>query len=149
MTTHLESQSADAALAQAQELLTGPAAAAQRPTILVCDCNSNPDDDAVRPGDRVPRSAAYRRLTAAGFVDRWLQVGSGAGYTTGLGELVDDATAAGFRRRLDLVLARGTPDDPVRAVRGEVVGDQVSDRDSATGLWPSDHAGVVLELQVG
>ena len=31
--------------------------------------------------------------------------------------------------------------------KGEVTGDELGDRDSATGLWPSDHAGVVLRLR--
>ena len=39
---------------------------------------------------------------------------------------------------------------PLRVVRGEVTGDQVADRylDGVdTGLWPSDHAGVVISLR--
>lgn len=150
LSTHLESQSAGLALAQAEELLSGPVAERDRATVLVCDCNSDPDDPTARPADSVPHSAAYRRTTASGFVDQWLHSGApGPGDTSGLGELVSDASTAGFRRRLDLVLARGTAADPVRAVRGEIVGDELSDRDPASGLWPSDHAGVVVELQIG
>ena len=54
--------------------------------------------------------------------------------------------AARFSRRIDLVLARGLPADRLTASRGEVTGDEPADRDPGTGLWPSDHAGVVLEL---
>jgi hypothetical protein len=41
-----------------------------------------------------------------------------------------------------------TPDGRALEVdRGDITGDEVSDRDPATGLWPSDHAGVVLRLR--
>ncbi len=30
-----------------------------------------------------------------------------------------------------------------------VTGDEPADRDPGTGLWPSDHAGVVVELPLG
>ena len=147
LTTHLESQSADVALAQAEELRTGPAADAAGSTVLVCDCNSDPARDTVRPGDSVPHSAAYQRLTGAGFEDQWLQqTDADAGLTAGLSELVTDPTPAGFTARIDLVLAR--PAARVSADRGEVTGDDPADRDSGTGLWPSDHAGVVVTLRI-
>ena len=44
------------------------------------------------------------------------------------------------------MLARGLPADQLAASRGEVTGDEPADRDPGTGLWPSDHAGVVTEL---
>ncbi|MEO8055385.1 MAG: endonuclease/exonuclease/phosphatase family protein [Acidobacteriota bacterium] len=46
-----------------------------------------------------------------------------------------------FTQRLDLVLLRGA----FRVVSADVVGDERSDRTS-TGMWPSDHAGVVATL---
>ena len=57
-----------------------------------------------------------------------------------------DATAAGFDHRIDLVLAR-TAAGGAAVDRGTVTGNDVADRDPATGLWPSDHAGVVLRLR--
>ena len=62
-----------------------------------------------------------------------------------MGESVNDP-AARFRRRIDLVLARGLPAERLTGSRGEVIGDEPADRDPGTGLWPSDHAGVVVEL---
>jgi endonuclease/exonuclease/phosphatase family metal-dependent hydrolase len=50
VTTQLESQSADLALAQAGELLAGPAADASTSTVIVCDCNSDPANSGVPPG---------------------------------------------------------------------------------------------------
>jgi hypothetical protein len=85
-----------------------------------------------------------------GFTDLWLQQSgrAGPGNTAALGELVTD-NAADFDRRIDLVLAKPTP--PVRLVvsRAEVTGNEPRDRDPVTKLWPSDHAGVVVQLQVG
>jgi endonuclease/exonuclease/phosphatase family metal-dependent hydrolase len=143
VTTHLESESADLALAQADELLAGPAADRSVPTLIACDCNSDP-----RNPTAGPPATAYARLTGSGgFADIWLAQGPGAGpgFTFGVGESVNDP-AARFSRRIDLVLARGLPADQLAASRGEVTGDEPDDRDPGTGLWPSDHAGVVVEL---
>jgi endonuclease/exonuclease/phosphatase family metal-dependent hydrolase len=148
VTTHLESESADLALAQAEELLAGPAGERSGPTVIACDCNSDPQNQTVRPPSSVPPAAAYQRLTGSGgFADSWLAQGTaaGQGFTFGLGETVDDS-AARFSRRIDLVLARGLPADRLAAGRGEVTGDEPADRDPGTGLWPSDHAGVVVQL---
>jgi hypothetical protein len=54
-----------------------------------------------------------------------------------------------FERRVDLVLARSTPAEQVAVSRAEVTGDELSNRDPATKLWPSDHAGLVVQLQIG
>ncbi|HEV2929377.1 MAG TPA: hypothetical protein VGW74_11850, partial [Propionibacteriaceae bacterium] len=146
--THLESESADVALAQAEELLAGAAADRPDPMVIACDCNSDPQNQTIRPPDFVPPAAAYDRLTGnGGFTDTWLTQGPGAGpgFTFGLGESVDDA-AARFSRRIDMVLVRGLPAERLAASRGEVTGDEPADRDPGTGLWPSDHAGVVTEL---
>jgi endonuclease/exonuclease/phosphatase family metal-dependent hydrolase len=146
--THLEAFSSDLALAQAGELLEG-ALSPDRTNVLVCDGNSDPLDDTVRPGDSVPHSAAYDLITeAGGFTDEWLRwAPAEAGWTSGLSELVDDPTAAGFDRRIDIVFAR-TPGGAGLAVDGgAVTGTELADRDPATGLWPSDHGGVVLRMR--
>jgi len=137
--THLESQSAEVALAQAEELLAGPVAG-DATTVLACDCNS------------APGSPAYARLTERGrFADQWLAAPGdpGPGYTAILGELVKDPTAAGLNRRIDLVLARPAEGRTVTPVRAELTGHEPADRDPDSGLWPSDHAGVVVELELG
>ena len=51
-------------------------------------------------------------------------------------------TTVDFDRRLDLVLFRGGP----CALDADVVGDELSDR-TPSGLWPSDHGGVVATLR--
>jgi len=46
------------------------------------------------------------------------------------------------------VLARPAPPREITASRAELTGNELQDRDPATGLWPSDHAGVVVQLHV-
>ena len=149
--THLESQSSQLARAQAEELLNGPAGNTSLPTVIACDCNSNPASPAARSGLPIGSGAAYRLITEShGFTDLWLQQPDrdGGGNTAWLSELVNDETAD-FERRIDLVLARSASPGQIVANRVEVTGDELRDRDSASKLWPSDHAGVVAELRIG
>ncbi len=144
--THLEAFSSDPALAQAAELL-GQATATDRTTVFACDCNSDPLDHSIKPRDHVPHSAAYDRITGT-FTDEWLRwAPAPAGWTAGLSELVNDPTADGFDHRIDMIFGRTASGGPLAVDRGEVTGTDVADRDPATGLWPSDHGGVVLRLR--
>ena len=147
--THLESASSDIALGQAMELVNGPAKGAQS-TVVVCDCNSDPLNDTVKPTDplKTPHSGPYNYIVSKGFTDAWLQwKPANQGWTSGLSELVNDPTPAGFDHRIDMVFAKTASGVPVSVDRGTITGDELSDRDPATGLWPSDHAGVVLRLR--
>ncbi len=146
--THLEAFSSDLALAQAVQMVN-EATAADRTTILVCDCNSDPLLDEVKPIDTVPHKAAYDFITGpGGYQDLWLRwAPAEEGWTSGLSELVNDPTAAGFDHRIDMVFAHTVDGHQVTVDRGEVTGNELTDRDPATGLWPSDHAGVVLRLR--
>jgi endonuclease/exonuclease/phosphatase family metal-dependent hydrolase len=149
--THLESQSSQLARAQAEELLNGPAGNTSLPTVIACDCNSNPASPAARSALPLGSGAAYRLITQShGFTDLWLQQPGrdGRGNTARLSELVNDETAD-FKRRIDLVLARSASPGQIVANRVEVTGDEPSDRDPASKLWPSDHGGVVAELRIG
>jgi Endonuclease/Exonuclease/phosphatase family len=149
--THLESQSSQLARAQAEELLDGPAGDTSLPTVIACDCNSNPASIAARTGLPLGSGAVYRLITNGhGFSDLWLQQPdrAGPGDTARLSELVNDE-APDFERRIDLVLARSASPGQIVANRVEVTGDELSDRDSVSELWPSDHAGVLVELRIG
>ena len=153
--THLESESSDVAYAQAGELLAGPAATTHRPVILVCDCNSDPLNASVKPGQLHAHRDPYRLLTGpGGFADEWLRFAPAEqGWTSGLSELVNDTpeqAAARFNHRIDFVLARGANGSPVLVNRGWIVGRDPEDRTPTTpigSLWPSDHAGVVIRLR--
>ncbi len=146
--THLEAFSSDIALAQAQQVVA-EATAPTGTTVFVCDCNSDPLDSSTKPIDHVPHKAPYDYITGVGgYTDEWLQFAPAEeGWTSGLSETVDDPTAAGFDHRIDMVFAHTADGSPLPVDRGRVTGNTVADRDPATGLWPSDHAGVVLRLR--
>ena len=146
--THLESEFSAYALGQANELLAGPAAPDKSVTIA-CDCNSDPLNNSGKPPfDLTPHSAPYNFIVGHGFTDQWLEFASAEeGWTSGLSELVNDPTADGFDHRIDMIFARTASGQVAGVDRGQVTGDEVSDKDPATGLWPSDHAGVVLRLR--
>jgi endonuclease/exonuclease/phosphatase family metal-dependent hydrolase len=151
ITTHLESQSAKIARAQAEELLSGVAQDTSLSTVITCDCNSDPASIAAHSLLPIGSGAAYRLITEGhGFADLWLQQPArvGPGNTASLSELVND-DVADFTRRIDLVLARSTWAAPIVVRGAEVTGDELNDRDPITELWPSDHAGVAVQLQIG
>jgi endonuclease/exonuclease/phosphatase family metal-dependent hydrolase len=152
--THLESQSSDVAYAQAQELLAGPAAPSGIPTILVCDCNSDPLSTAVDAGGTHADRDPYLAIVGAGFSDEWLQFApASAGFTDGLSELVNDSpadAAVEFDHRIDFVFGRRADGTPMPVEHGWVTGKDPNERTPPTPigrLWPSDHAGVAIELR--
>jgi len=102
------------------------------------------------PVDLTPHSAPYNVIVGSGFVDEWLQFAPAEqGWTSGLSELVNDPTAEGFDHRIDMIFARTAGGQVAGVDKGQVTGNEVGDKDPATGLWPSDHAGVVLRLRAG
>lgn len=125
VSTHLEAFDAGVRTTQAGELATA-LAAETRPVVLVGDLNSQPGTE----GEAV--------LAAAGFQDVWAAVHpQSAGLTCCY--LEDLTLPDTLETRVDYVLFRG----PFTPREAEVVGTaQVS------GLWPSDHAGVVAELRL-
>jgi len=138
LNTHLEPSSAAVQVAQANELLAGPADT-RLPLIMVGDFNSRAD------GTGTP---TYANLLAAGFTDAWSQAEPGAAGLTccHASNLLDPVPT--LDRRIDLVLLRrGHNDRGLGAKRAEVVGNQPGDRLVPLGLWPSDHAGVVATLR--
>jgi endonuclease/exonuclease/phosphatase family metal-dependent hydrolase len=145
--SHLEAFSSDIALAQAVQLVT-EAGATPRTTVVACDCNSDPLDDSVKSFDTYPHKEPYEFIVGQGFEDMWLaKWPAQRGWTAGLSELVNDTKTWGFDHRIDMIFARPATGETIRVRHGEVTGDKKGDRDKATGLWPSDHAGVVIELE--
>lgn len=131
--THLEA-SGPAAIRNAQATeLAGLLDASPLRTVLVGDLNSRPNDAA----------GAYGILTGAGFGDAWLATGGdpATGFTAGQTATLLDENR--LRSRIDYVMTGAG----VRAVRTEIIGDEEADRTVPTGLWPSDHAGVVAKLR--
>ncbi|MCD6640499.1 MAG: hypothetical protein LT071_11380, partial [Nocardioides sp.] len=147
--THLEAFSSLAALWQARELVD-ETTAADRTTIIACDCNSDPLNHSTKATDPVPtpHSAPYGLITGyGGFTDMWLQWRPAEqGWTSGLNERVNEPAPGSWTHRIDMVFARTAPGQSLEVVAGEVTGREPAAKDPVTGLWPSDHAGVVLTI---
>jgi endonuclease/exonuclease/phosphatase family metal-dependent hydrolase len=134
--THLETSVAPPIqLAQAQELLAGPAAT-DIPVLMIGDYNSRGD------GTGTP---TYGALMAAGFEDAWAEVFPGDPGLTCCHETSLRLTGAldAFDERIDLMLMRGG----LAALDADILGEELADR-TPSGLWPSDHAGLVAELAI-
>jgi endonuclease/exonuclease/phosphatase family metal-dependent hydrolase len=129
VTTHLEALTPLVRNPQAAEILAGPANT-ELPVVIVGDMNSGPGGDLT----------AYGILTAGagGFADAW----SGGPLTCCHANDLHDPNPA-LTKRIDLILSRGG----FETVSAEVVGEAAADR-TASGLWPSDHAGVVATLRL-
>jgi endonuclease/exonuclease/phosphatase family metal-dependent hydrolase len=134
VTTHLDSESPQVALAQTGELVD-VAGNGDMAVVVVGDFNSDPDD----PRTRGP----YDRMVAEGFTDAAAALGA-AGPTFGFGAELRDRDASGFSQRIDFVFTGRAGPTPVSAARTGVC---APDRDHTTGLWPSDHAGVVATVR--
>jgi len=131
--THLETEGPTPANRAVQELQAREVIAllgrTTLPVIVVGDFNSDADGSS---------TLSYSLLRGAGLLDAWLLANpEDQGLTCCHNELLNNPVAA-FYSRIDLVLTRGLPG----IVWADVVGDEPSDR-TPSGLWPSDHAGVV------
>jgi endonuclease/exonuclease/phosphatase family metal-dependent hydrolase len=133
--THLESYGADARTAQAKELVAkGGPTRATTPVVLTGDLNSD------RFGRGGNDAGAYKAVTGFKFRDTWIKAnGKAAGLSCCRGEDLTVANDA-YDSRIDYVLTRGK----ISTRASKLVGQKLSDRIS--GLWPSDHAGVVSSL---
>jgi endonuclease/exonuclease/phosphatase family metal-dependent hydrolase len=123
-------------VAQGNELLSGPANTSL-PVILVGDFNSKADGTG---------TATYSNLTGAGFTDAWSvthppeELGNTFGHDPLLRNETPDLT-----QRIDLVLYRGSLSNSLSALDADVVGDEQGER-TPSGLWPSDHAGLLARI---
>jgi endonuclease/exonuclease/phosphatase family metal-dependent hydrolase len=130
ITTHLEAFSPQVRNPQAAELLVGPADT-DLPVVAVGDFNSGPGTDL----------GAYDTLLAGGFSDAWPSA-NGAGLTCCHPNDLHNPSPT-LTKRVDLVLTRGG----FETVSADVLGEEPGDR-TPSGLWPSDHAGVVATLRL-
>jgi hypothetical protein len=149
--THLETQSIPPVhAAQADELRTGVVGGLDGVTIIAGDLNS----DAAAESGAPSWTPTYGDLVAAGFTDVWATAPS-AGHGSGLTCCHDPNLGDGRTpdERIDFVMVRSS--EAVAAgremhrgfFRAELFGDDPSDR-TASGLWPSDHAGIVATMHI-
>jgi endonuclease/exonuclease/phosphatase family metal-dependent hydrolase len=120
---------------QVKELLAAQAAIAKtygkRPIVYVGDYNSD-----------APTGDAYRLLVSSVGADAWLKTHRrDPGYTCCFEA---DLRSGSLDSRIDLIVI----DKWVKAVRSKVIGDERWEM-TQSGLWPSDHAGVVARLIIG
>jgi endonuclease/exonuclease/phosphatase family metal-dependent hydrolase len=127
LSTHLEAFSPLIRNPQAAQLVSGPLAT-DLPVVAVGDFNSGPGADL----------GAYGILTGAGLADA-----SAGGPFTCCHASDLHLTGPALSKRIDLVLTRGG----FSTATADVVGEEPADR-TPSGLWPSDHAGVVATLQL-
>jgi endonuclease/exonuclease/phosphatase family metal-dependent hydrolase len=118
------------ATAQAKELLATAGNSSSSRTVLLGDFNSSADN----PLD--PTFATYQTILNGGYQDAWLVNGNAAGLTCCQDENLTNLVSK-LSVRYDLILTKGVP-----VLSAQVVGDQ-----QVSGLWPSDHAGVIATLQ--
>jgi endonuclease/exonuclease/phosphatase family metal-dependent hydrolase len=126
--------------------------------VVVGDLNSGPDDGPLvdcmlPPAFDTPGlcPTSYAVMAGNGYTDSWtVRNGApGPGYTCCQADLLMNAVSW-LDRRIDHVWVRpplAGPQGPhfLRGVHAEVAGDRQDDR-TVDGLWPSDHAGVVVGL---
>ncbi|MDB4264594.1 endonuclease/exonuclease/phosphatase family protein [bacterium] len=136
--------------AQMQELLT-ILSYETNPILLVGDFNSSPEHV---PGDGcLPDESAcfeyvppYQQATMyAGYLDAWdLIFWPRDGFTDSFDEFLSDPNAE-LTERIDLVLLK-PQDKVIKRVAGMTTGDKPFSM-TPSGLWPSDHAGVVMRIK--
>lgn len=127
--THLESFDAETRIAQTQELIDS-LRDETLPIVMLGDFNT-----------LAPEGQAYQLLLAADYEDVWQVDSHGTGNTC----CQDLRNAEPLHsKRIDQIFICNLAEMPYTA-RTYTVGDTASDR-LPTGLWPSDHAGVVAEI---
>lgn len=139
--THLEPALLQVKQAQANELIE-TLRNEILPTILVGDLNTSAPDGIV-----------YNTFLDAFYLDAWshrVSDGSDPGFTVNHdNDLRNDFVD--LDRRIDFILVRNQPGRAPRSAIGAifatVVGDELQDR-TPSGLWPSDHAGVVARMVI-
>ena len=132
VSTHLEALSPIIQEVQADELLNGTGNT-DIPIVFIGDFNSNANGTGTQ---------TYTKLKDAGFIDAWTIKGKGTGFSCCQAEDLLNQNSY-LTNRIDLVMFRG--DFKVKDI--ELVGNSQNDR-TISGLWPSDHAGVVATLKL-
>ncbi len=123
-------------VAQANEVIQG--IGNTLPVILVGDFNANPNNSS---------DPTYENFRLANFDDAWaLARGLAPGFSCcQAGNLLNPNSL--LSERLDWVLFRGKYRGDFQVLDADLIGNKQSDR-TRSGLWPSDHAGLVVKLQL-
>jgi hypothetical protein len=118
---------------QAVELM-GALATFPTPIVLVGDLNSAADGSTSR---------SYPNTINAGFGDAWTSA-MGDGYTCCQDEDLLNADNSVFTERIDFILGNGD----ISFSGADRIGEEVADKETVLGLWPSDHSGVAATANI-
>lgn len=129
--THLESYSEDARIAQTQELINS-LADETLPILLLGDFNTP-----------APDGMAYQLLIDTGYIDTWQIATAGEGNTCCQDADLRNEKSA-HSKRIDQIFVYNVEAE-FSVIYTKAVADTEETR-LASGLWPSDHAGVVAAL---
>lgn len=130
--THLEAYVEENRVAQTQELVD-IFSDETLPVILLGDFNTP-----------APDGTAYQILLSAGYVDVWQTDAQGTGNTCCQDDNILNAVSD-LSKRVDLIFLRNR--QAPTSVMTHIVGDTPSER-LDSGLWPSDHAGVIAQIAI-
>jgi endonuclease/exonuclease/phosphatase family metal-dependent hydrolase len=135
-TTHLDTTNPAIQIKQAHEMIGG-AGATDLPIVFVGDFN------AAANSGMDPTFPTYQKFINAGFAEAWpARRAPDPGLTCcQASNLLNPASQ--LSTRVDLVLTKGN----IQVVDIKRVGENPGDR-TASGLWPSDHAGVIATLKI-
>jgi endonuclease/exonuclease/phosphatase family metal-dependent hydrolase len=130
--------------AQATELiatLQAQAGVADRPVVIVGDINSAPEDRSVLiNGEKIV--PPYRQLKKVGYIDVWtLRPRPAPGFTCCQATDLLNPESQLFKR-VDVIFSSAAPGEAAARRTGADEDDR-----TASGLWPSDHTGVVAKLR--
>jgi endonuclease/exonuclease/phosphatase family metal-dependent hydrolase len=127
---HLVASAVPINILQGNELLAGPLNTSL-PQLVLGDFNTRGDGTGI----------TYNNLIAAGLQDAWSTVHPGdPGNTWGQAANLLNPIST-FDKRIDFVMMRGG----MSATEAYLVGEEQADR-TPSGLWPSDHAGLVAVI---
>jgi len=108
----------------------------------VGDINSSPEHPVISMG-QIQIIPPYKQLEGAGYLDLWtLRNGNPPGFTCCQEENLLNPESA-LSERVDLIFSS---EAPINKVKVNIVGNDEADK-TPTGLWPSDHAGVVTQME--
>lgn len=139
--THLEPFSVEKRIAQIQKLVD-VLSNETLPIILLGDFNLFGDAYPLDFNTDATQTPGYQNLRSAGYVDTWQMDAEGSGNTCCQdGDILNDMSKLSIR--IDMIFVRNLQ-RPI-AVVTHTLGDKPSDR-LPSGLWPSDHAGVVAQI---
>lgn len=139
--THLEAYLEATRVTQAQELVAPGGPVKGQRVIVVGDMNSDPNNAGGSP------PGAWNVLTASGLKDTWPWLyKSKPGYECCLktDSLTDPPSPSPFDHRIDQIFGKGK----VKPLSAKIVGTNPATSRTKSGLWASDHGGVVTKLKL-